>query len=293
MLNVKKQLSSIFILVLSALYFTSCEPFLENMIEESYQGVSPEVARVLAAKAYVDAYGDDCGCYDDFAEVDLEATDLDINISIHGILCTYTPEQMDDLFKAVCTEEGRVFPSACVARCQIQTLPVLEGCTLNLPTDYLWEGVDCPPSAEFPLDLIFDNGTTATVGSYEEMYYVMLEEFEKDAGTFNENNLNINGMTCFEFNFPLHVQYNNGNSLVIHNHSHFIRILEEWQATGYAPQQCPDLVFPYSITYDDGTKQTINSDAMEDAALERCSDAHEGNIGGNLNLTPIQSLFKR
>ncbi len=168
MLDLKLNFKLLILVTLGLVFFSSCDSIIENIEEDFHESLNPEITRTIAAVAQSQSYENECDCYALFDDVDFDAEDVEISIAIHSILCELSPEEMDNLFEPVCTEDGTIVPSTCIAECNNLTTADCETDVLGL--DYLWEGVDCPPRVDFPIEVFYDDGTNATINSYSELY---------------------------------------------------------------------------------------------------------------------------
>ena len=95
-----------------------------NTISETLNTASSLRALSAAAKssqrsgAGPDGEENPCGCYDIFNEIDFDASDAEIDAAIEAALESLSEAEMDHIFEPVCTEDGQIYESACVADCE-------------------------------------------------------------------------------------------------------------------------------------------------------------------------------
>lgn len=106
------------------------------------------------------------------------------------------------------------------------------------------------PQFVFPIEIITADGETVTVDSQLELLQI-----RKDC---NENG-NGQGRSCFRLNYPLSIAYPDGTVVSYANGQEMRKALRAWKKANPAAAVRPVLVFPLTITMEDGSVVTVNS----------------------------------
>ncbi len=117
------------------------------------------------------------------------------------------------------------------------------------------------PQFDFPIDVITKDGETVTIASSEE--FRALHRDCKRGG-------NGHGKGCFKLNFPLSVNFPNGTTQTFEDGKLMRRALHDWKKANTNATSRPQLVFPISITLEDGSVQTVNTKEELRAIKEDC-----------------------
>jgi hypothetical protein len=99
----------------------------------------------------------------------------------------------------------------------------------------------------YPITVITQEGETVTVNGREELIELRKECVRKGGGQ---------GRPCFRLNYPVSISYPDGTQT--YNTPSELRIaLKEWKKNNPNPSTHPQLVYPLTVTLEDGTIQTI------------------------------------
>jgi hypothetical protein len=112
------------------------------------------------------------------------------------------------------------------------------------------------PQFVYPIDVITAEGETVTVDSKLELLQLRRECILAGNGQ---------GRPCFKLNFPLSVAYPDGTTATYATGMEMRRALRAWKKANPTAVLRPVLVFPLTITMEDGTIVTVNS--REELAL--------------------------
>ena len=121
--------------LISLLFFTACKK--DNLTPETAENTTPENStniaidaatqtRAMAAATIAnsrdnsnpDTTDTDCGCYDLFDDIDFDASHEEIAAAVDAILATLSETEITRLFEPVCTDDGEIYESACIADCE-------------------------------------------------------------------------------------------------------------------------------------------------------------------------------
>lgn len=114
------------------------------------------------------------------------------------------------------------------------------------------------PEIQYPYDVKFTDGTTQTIDSDEALHSV----YEK-CGEGEEY------AECFSLKYPLQVKAANGDVVTVNNDEEFA---EQFFSESEGE---PELVFPVTVTYEDGSEKTANSEEELDALYDACDNSFE------------------
>tara|TARA_R110002073_G_scaffold53840_4_gene138851 strand:+ start:58623 stop:59483 length:861 start_codon:yes stop_codon:yes gene_type:complete len=114
--------------------------------------------------------------------------------------------------------------------------------------------VDERPTLVFPVEIEYQDGTTATIDDQTE-----LEAARVDCVR----------VRCFDYVYPFSVTMPDA-SVIILNSSDDRSLVREWYRANPGVREKPELVYPIDIVYQDGTTQTINDGDELQAAKDNC-----------------------
>ncbi len=116
------------------------------------------------------------------------------------------------------------------------------------------------PSLEFPVDIIYEDGTVVTLENEQDMRsayeYCKGEEWEKK---------------CFEKVFPLTVTMPDGTEITMTEEDDW-QTIKDWYEANPDTRERPVLQYPVDIMYEDGTVVTIESEEDMRSAIEDCKE---------------------
>jgi hypothetical protein len=128
------------------------------------------------------------------------------------------------------------------------------------------------PVPQFPLDIIFADGTTVTLNSHEELgrIHESCRESRGEDGGDQER--------CFELVYPVTFIMPDGTEMKIESREDMPQ-LRDWYTDNPDAEGRPDIQFPVDIVFKDGTVITITSSEELLGAYARCGD-DKGRRGG-------------
>ncbi|MEO1449102.1 MAG: hypothetical protein AAFV07_06210 [Bacteroidota bacterium] len=115
------------------------------------------------------------------------------------------------------------------------------------------------PTLVYPLQVMIGD-STITVQSDEELDAI----FEDCYGDWDE--------LCFEFNYPLDVVFPDSTTSTAQDEEELWSLAEAWYEQNPDSDLDPELVFPVSVTLDDGSQQILQEVDDLDDLLESCWD---------------------
>lgn len=115
------------------------------------------------------------------------------------------------------------------------------------------------PDVQFPVDLIFEDGTTLTVSSEEEIVTI-LEDCKEDS---------LEKGKCFQFVLPVTLIMPDGTEITVEDETGWESV-KEWHEANPDIKERPDILFPVDIILVDGTTSTINNEDELAAIHETC-----------------------
>lgn len=111
------------------------------------------------------------------------------------------------------------------------------------------------PQLVFPIEIEYQDGTTATINSQEE-----LENARTECRT----------VRCFDIVYPYSVTMPDGTVITL-NSEDDRQLIRDWYDANPGVHQRPTLVYPIEIIFEDGTTQIVNDADEYQAAKESCS----------------------
>lgn len=239
--------------------------------------------RAMAAAASVahsrnnesDTTETDCGCYDLFDEVDFDASLEEVTASIESILEALPETEINRLFVPVCTDDGEIFESACIADCEGVTN--YRDCSIEELEDYLFDDFDCEDfdNLTFPTEIELPDGSTVTVNSEEELFELIDKWYEEHGEDYGDDwDVDWDDEDyfedCFTLIFPISIQYPDGEIIIYDSEEAIWVGIEAWYDINPESEDDPMPVYPFDVLLSDSTIFTINSEMDEDAIWESC-----------------------
>lgn len=243
--------------------------------------------RAMAAAASVahsrnnesDTTETDCGCYDLFDEVDFDASHEAIEAAIEAIFEALPDTEIARLFEPVCTDDGEIFESACIADCE--GITNYHTCSEEELEDYFFGDFECDDldNLTFPTEIELPDGTTVTVNSEEELFDLLDKWFEENGDDFEEEwegewdeewDDEDYFEDCFTLIFPISIQYPDGETIIYDSEEAIWVGIEAWYDVNPESEDDPMPVYPFDVLLADSTVITINSEMDEDAIWETC-----------------------
>ena len=315
MKNLVRVFSFLFTILLFTNLFTSCKKDeidlpAPNDTTTTPSNVTPSdnaaTMMSLAASGGINTDStSNCDCFDIFDEVDWSGTDEEIIAQLEAILVGLTDEQLGELFSPVCTSEGEVFANSCVAFCNgvfdFETCDGYDGdeddwneCfsfvypfTLVLPDGTNTEvnsdeelitaidnWYDANPSSNddptliYPVNVLLAvDGSSVTINNDDE-----LEDLFELCEEFDEND-------CFTINFPINIQFPDGEIVAINSIAEGDALVEAWENANPNSTEDVEVLYPFDVTLENGTVVTINSEDEFDTLIDEECD---GDWGGCL-----------
>ena len=228
--------------------------------------------RALAAAArtghsenenFTDSLYNPCGCYDVFKEIDFEATPAEIEATVETIVASLSEEEQQRLFAPVCTDDGNIYESACIADCE--GITNYHVCSDEELADYFFDGVECGDLEDltFPFEVDLPDGTVITVNNEEEFFAALeqwYEEYEEDEyGDWDDDDWKDEDWEdekweeCYTVIFPVEV----------------------WEEANPESKEYPMPVYPVQVLLEDSTIVTIENEEQFDEIDKACYGDYE------------------
>ncbi len=278
--------------LISFLFFTACKK--DNVTPEnttsntSTTPVTPSTdtplntattTRAMAAAASVahsrnnesDTTDTDCGCYDLFDEVDFDASHAEIEAAVEAILEALPEAEINRLFEPVCTDDGEIFESACIADCE--GIINYHVCSEEELEDYFFGDFECDDldNLTFPTDIELPDGTTVTVNSEEELFDLFEQWFEENGDDYGDDWEDEDYFEdCFTLIFPISIQFPDGEIIIYDSEEAIWDGIEAWYDANPESEEDPMPVYPFDVLLADSTVFTVSSEMDEDAIWEAC-----------------------
>ena len=236
-----------------------------------------------------------CGCYDVFKEIDFEATDKDIESAINAIIDALSDEELTQLFEPVCTDDGEIYESACVADCKGVTNYHI--CSDEELEDYFFDDFKCGDldDINFPFEFDLPDGSTITVNNEEELFAVLEQWYEEHGGEYGdwEDEEWEDFGECYSIVYPVQVTNPDGSVQTYNSDEELFEGLDDWYKANPDSDEEPMPVYPIEVVLKDGTTQTINSDEEGEDLEDSCYGDFDEEICFELvfpiSLTPSDS----
>jgi len=265
-------------LVVTSLLFTACEKDATvteltpsttetSTTTPSNTTTANEAAnfRALAAAARVSHNGgtflseedNPCGCYDVFNEVDFEASDREIEAAVNAIIDALPEEELTRLFKPVCTDEGKIYESACIADCKGITNYHI--CSEEELEDYFFDDfkIEDLDEISFPFEFDLPDGSIVIVNNEEELFAALDQWYEEYEGDYDD----WEGFgKCFEIVYPIQLSFPDATIMDVNSDDELYTALDTWFKANPESEEEPLPVFPINVILKDGTTKSIDSE---------------------------------
>ena len=297
--------------LVSLLFFTACKK--DNITPETVDNTSPENStniaidaatqtRAMAAATFAnsrnnensDTTFNDCGCYDLFDGVDFDAPHEEVEAAVDAILEGLSETEITRLFEPVCTDDGEIYESACIADCE--GITNYHVCSEEELEDYFFGDFGCNDldNLTFPTEIELPDGTTVTVNSEEELFDLFDKWFEENGDDWDEEweegDYEDDFEDCFTLVYPIQIQFPGGETISYANEEDLYTGIDAWYNTNPESEDDPLPVYPFDILLTDGTTQTVSSEMEEEALWETCFGAIDFDICFELNF-PITLVY--
>jgi hypothetical protein len=130
--------------------------------------------------------------------------------------------------------------------------------------DSVTDTTESYPMLVYPLSVIPSDSTTQQLNSEEELEALFENCFYGDYDDFDFDDL------CFEVNYPVTIVFPDGTTAEATDDDEAEDIVEKWYEDNGEMVGDPTLSFPISITKEDGSQETINSEEELEAAIISC-----------------------
>ncbi|GEM_PF-3123325 len=295
--------------LISLLFFTACKK--DRITPETVENNSPEniinitidaatQTRAMAAATMANSRDNsnpdttDCGCYDLFDDVDFDASHEVVEAAVDAILATLSEAEITRLFEPVCTEDGEIYESACIADCEGITNYHI--CSEEELDDYFFGDFDCNDldNLTFPTEIELPDGTTVTVNSEEELFEALENWFEEHGEDYEEEwegeDYDDDFEDCFTLVYPIQILFPGGETISYANEEDLYTGIEAWYDINPESEDDPMPVYPFDVLLEDGTTQTVSNEMEEEALWETCYGDIDFDICFELNF-PITLIY--
>lgn len=147
------------------------------------------------------------------------------------------------------------------------TMP--DGSDLNIESSDNWHllrdwyeanpGYDEKPALNFPVDIVYEDETTITLNTLEE-----LREARRDCKEANSRK-------CFELVLPVSFVMPDNSTITVETEEDWA-LIKEWHINNPEFEERGSLVFPVDIVYEDGTTLSLNTEEEMREAKRDCMD---------------------
>jgi len=122
------------------------------------------------------------------------------------------------------------------------------------------------PSIAFPFDVMQKDSSIVTLTSQEEL------EALKESCVGERGQRGGRGGKCFQVNLPISITIDGGEAITINERADKRAALEAWKEANPDATERPEvtLVFPVTVTLEDGTESTLNNQEELEALKESC-----------------------
>lgn len=279
-------------LLVTSLLFTACKKdatitektptttATENSTSNTSTATPAANFRALAAaakvshseEAFFSEEDNPCGCYDIFKEIDFEATDKDIESAIDAIIDALSDEELTRLFEPVCTEDGEIYESACVADCKGVTNYHI--CSDEELEDYFFDDFECGDLEDisFPFEFDLPDGSTITVNNEEELFAALEQWYEEHGGEYGHwEDEEWEGFgECYTIAYPVQLRLPDGTVIDVDSDEALFVAYENWYIANPESKEEPSPVFPINVTLKDGTTKAISSEEEIEVLEKDC-----------------------
>ncbi len=273
--------------LVSLFFFTACKK--DNLTPETVENTSPEnntninieqatQTRAMAAATIAnsrnneenpDTTFNDCGCYDLFDGIDFDASYDEIETAVSAVLATLSETEITRLFEPVCTDDGEIYESACIADCE--GIINYHTCSDDELEDYFFGDFGCNnlDDLTFPTEIELPDGTTVTVNNEEELFELLDEWYIEHGGDY-EDDYEDDFEDCFTLVYPIQIQFPGGEVISYANEEDLYTSIEAWYDANPKSNDDPLPVYPFDVVLEDGTTQTVSNEMEEEALWEAC-----------------------
>jgi len=291
--------------LVSLLFFTACKK--DNVTPETAENTAPEnitdiaidaatQIRAMAAATLAnsrnneinpDTTFNDCGCYDLFDGIDFNASHAEIATAIETVLTSLSVEELTRLFGPVCTDDGAIYESACIADCG--GITNYHVCSDEELEDYFFGGFGCNDLDDltFPTEIELPDGTTVTVNSEEELFEVLDQWWETHGAEWGDEDYSED---CFTVVYPIGVQFPDGTIINYATEEDLYTGIEAWYNANPDSDEEPLPVYPFEVIFEDGITQTVRNELDEEALWEVCYGYIDFDLCFDLNF-PITLIY--
>lgn len=227
----------------------------------------------------IDSLDNPCGCYDLFNEIDFEGSDSEIEAAVDAILEALTDDEITRLFEPVCTEDGDIIESACIADCE--GIINYHTCSDDELEDYFFDELDCGnlEDINFPFDFELPDGTIVTVNSEEELFAALEqwfaangEEWEEEWEEWEDGEWEDD---CFTIIYPIDIVFPDGMTQTFNSDEELEEAMENWYETNPYSMEEPMPVYPVAVLLTDSTVLIIENEEQGEALDTECYGAHD------------------
>ncbi len=299
--------------LVSLLCFTACKK--DNVTPQTADSQTPETinsptidlatqTRAMAAVASManarngnnlDTLENDCGCYDLFDGIDLDAPHAEVEAAIEAALENLTEAEIIRLFEPVCTDDGEIYESACIADCE--GITNYHVCSKEELEDYFFGDFDCEDldNLTFPAEIELPDGTTITVNSEEELFDLIEKWYEENddfdyEGEWEDVDYDEDYEECFTIVYPISVQFPDGEIIIYDSEEALYTGIDAWYDLNPDTENDPAPVYPFDVILADSTTQTVSSETDEEALWEACYGDLDFDICFDINF-PINLVY--
>ena len=291
--------------LVSLLFFTACKK--DSITPETVENNSPEnitnididaatQTRAMAAATFANSRNNsnpdstemDCGCYDLFDGVDFDASHEEVEAAVDAILETLSEAEITRLFEPVCTDDGEIYESACIADCE--GITNYHVCSEEELDNYFYGDFDCEDldNLTFPTEIELPDGTTVTVNSEEELFDLIDKWYEENGDDYDDYDEDFED--CFTLVYPIQVQFPGGETISYANEEDLYTGIDAWYDLNPESEDDPMPVYPFDVLLEDGTTQTVSNEMEEEALWETCYGDIDFDICFDLNF-PITLVY--
>jgi len=242
----------------------------------------------------LDTLDNDCGCYDLFDGIDLEAPHDQVETAIEAALEGLSAEELTRLFEPVCTDNGEIYESACIADCE--GITNYHTCSDEELDNYFFGDFDCEDldSLTFPTEIELPDGTKLTVNNEEELYDLIDKWYEENGdygGEWEDGEWDDDDYEdCFTVVFPISVQFPDGEVVIYDSEESLYIGIDTWYNLNPDSEDDPAPVYPFDVILADSTTQTVSSETDEEALWASCYGDLDFDICFDLNF-PINLVY--
>ena len=261
-----------------------------NSISQATQTRAMAAATVASARNNNNSTPDDCGCYAIFEGIDMDAPYEEVAAAVDSILATLTEEEITRLFEPVCTDDGEIFESACIADCE--GITGYRVCSEEELEDYFFGDFGCNNLEDltFPTELELPDGTTVTVNNEEELFEVLEAWYDAHGEDYEDEDYEDDFEACFSIVFPVQVQFPDGSIISYDNEEDLYTSIEAWYDLNADSEEDPLPVFPLEVMLEDSSIVAVNSEEELDQIWESCFEGDEFDLCFEINF-PITLVF--